>query len=165
MEAAITEGADFEEAYNQAYRTVSPNGFSEIEEEVFFFLTFHKQLNMKRILFFCGFATTFLLSFGFLFKLMHWPMAQNILLTGLCALLFTLLYLAFYSVKTVHPLSLPHRLRIFTGLLCGLMMATGSILKILHYPGASLLIVLSVALLNLVFLPLFFYQLYRKSIA
>lgn len=165
MEAAMAEGAGFEEAYRQAYQTVSPNGYEEIEEEIIFLLTFHKQLNMKRILFIGGFTTTFLLSFGFLFKLMHWPMAGNILLIGLCTLLCTILYLAVYSFRMSYPLPLPHRIRIFTGLVCGFFIATGSILKALHYPGASLMIVLGMVLLNLVFLPLFFYQLYKKSIA
>lgn len=165
METAIDQGADFEEAYRKAYQTVSPNGFREIEEEVFFLLTFHKQLNMKRILFASAFITTFLLSFGFLFKLMHWPMASNILLIGFTGLLFTIVCLAVYSFRMANQLPVPYRIRIFTGLVCGLLMGIGSLLKILHYPGASLIIVLSMVLLNLVFLPMFFYQLYKKSIA
>lgn len=165
MEAAITAGAGFEEAYDEAYRTVCPNGYGEIEEEVSFLLTFNKRLNMKRILFIGGFMTTFLLSFGFLFKLMQWPMASKILLAGLFSLLLLLSYLAVYSFKAAASLPGLHRLRIATGLVCGVLIATGSILKILHYPGASIMIVLSMALLNLMFFPLFFYQMYKKSLA
>lgn len=165
METAMEQGADFEAAYQQACQAVSPNGFREIEEEVFFLLTFHKQLNMKRILFTSGFITTFLLSFGSLFKLMHWPMATYILLTGFAALLLTLAGLGVYSFRMAGTLPASYRIRTAAGLLSGLLLTAGSMFKILHYPGASIMLALGMVILNLIFLPMFFYQLYKKSIA
>jgi len=165
MEASMHVQTPLAEAYQQACRTIIPDGARQIEEEAFFLLTYHKQLNMKRVLFSTGFLSTFLLSFGFLFKLMHWPFATVILTCGLAALLITLGALVLNTGYTLRSLSTPMRVRIVTGLFCGLLIVTGSMFKILHYPGANIMIVCGLVLLNLVFLPMFFYQLYRKAIA
>lgn len=165
MEATMQPDTSLAAAYRQACSSIMPDGARQIEEETFFLLTYHKQLNMKRVLFSTGFLSTFLLSFGFLFKLMHWPFANAILTCGLTALLITLGALVLHTGYTLRALSTPMRVRIITGLFSGLLIVTGSMFKILHYPGASIMIVCGLVLLNLVFLPMFFYQLYRKSIA
>lgn len=165
MELHMADGLAFEAAYALACATVCPNGMTEIEEETYFLLTYNKQLNMKRILFSLGFVSTFLLSFGFLFKLMHWPFASGLMIAAFAALFLTLAVLLVYSLQTLRALSLPARIRVISGLFSGILLAAGSIFKMLHYPGASMMIVVSLVLLNLLFLPLFFYQLYRKSIA
>lgn len=165
VEACMETYGSLEAAYRHACHIICPNGPKEIEEELFFLLTYNKLTNMKRILFSTGFLSTFLLSFGFLFKLMHWPFANIILTCGYFMLLVTLVALALNTRYTLRALSTPMRIRIITGLFCGLLLAVGSLFKILHYPGASIMLVTGLALLNLVFLPMFFYQLYRKSIA
>lgn len=165
MEATIQADTSLAEAYLQACRVIIPDGARQIEEEAFFLLTYQKQLNMKRVLFSTGFLSTFLLSFGFLFKLMHWPFATAILTCGLAALFITLGALILNTGYTLRSLSTPMRLRIVSGLFSGLLIVTGSMFKILHYPGANIMIVCGLVLLNLVFLPMFFYQLYLKSIA
>lgn len=165
IEVLMAEQMPFEQACNKAYEMVCPNGFREIEEETFFLLTYKKQLSMKRILFLLGFLSTFLLSFGFLFKLMHWPMARGIILCGFALLLLTLGVLAVYSMQTLKSMPANTQVRMMAGLFSGLLLTAGSIFKVLHYPGASIMMVTGLVLLNIVFLPLFFYQLYRKSIA
>lgn len=165
IEAFMTEQMPFEEACSKAYQAVCPNGFREIDEETFFLLTYKKQLSMKRILFLLGFLSTFLLSFGFLFKLMHWPMATGIILCGFALLLLTLGVMAVYSVQTLKLMQASTQVRMITGLFSGLLLTAGSIFKMLHYPGASIMMVTGLVLMNIVFLPMFFYQLYRKSIA
>lgn len=164
IEAIMDEDTPLATAYQQALSMVCPNGAREIEEETFFLLTYNKQVNMKRVLFSTGFLSTFLLSFGFLFKLMHWPFASIILTCGLAVLFIALGALLVNMRYTLQSLSTPMRIRTITGLVCGLLIVTGSLFKILHYPGASMLLVVGLVLLNMVFLPMFFYQLYRKSV-
>lgn len=165
MEIALTSGADIDTAYTQAITAVCPEGYRAIEEEVSFLLTYHKHVHMKRLLFALGFASTFLLSFGFLFKLMYWPGAHTMLLGGLAFLLLTLTSLAVFTFRVMGSLPAAHQLRMTAGLASGLLIVAGSICKIQHYPGAAVLLVSGMVLLNLLFLPLFFYQLYRKSVA
>lgn len=165
MEAHITQHTSLEAAYRHAFGMVCPEGARQIEEETFFLLTINKQLNMKRVLFSTGFLSTFLLSFGFLFKMLHWPGATMILTAGLASVLVTLGALILNTGFTLRSLNTPTRVRTITGLFCGLLLVTGSMFKILHYPGASVMILVGLVLLNFIFLPMFFYQLYRKSIA
>lgn len=165
IESFMTEHIPFEEACDKAYQAVCPNGLREIEEETFILLTYTKQLSMKRILFVLGFLSTFLLSFGFLFKLMHWPLATGIMLSGFGVLFLTLGVMVIYLLQTMKSMQAALQVRMIAGLFSGLLLTAGSIFKMLHYPGASVMIVSGLMVLNLVFLPLFFYQLYRKSVA
>lgn len=43
--------------------------------------------------------------------------------------------------------------------------STAFLFKIMHWPGASVILVLGVVLLNLGFLPMYFYDRYKRSIA
>lgn len=156
---------DFEELLHDALYALAPNGVHEIEEERFFLFHFQKQITMKRILFFGGFATTFLLSTGFTFKLMHWPGASILLVLGNVSLLFTMMIIAANAIKNIQAHSAAFRIRIFTGVLAAILIGTGSIFKVQHWPGASIQFVSGMLLLNFIFLPMFFYQLYRQSIA
>jgi len=165
MESLMHQPADFESAYRQACLMVYPNGPREIEEETFFLLTFNKQTNMKRILFSAGFLSTFLISFGFMFKFFHWPGANIVFISGLAILFITLGVLLVYSSKTLRTQPQATRIRVLTGLVSGALIAAGSIFKILWYPGANMMIFTGMLMLNLVFLPMFFYQLYKKSMA
>ena len=158
-------GEDFEWLLDQALQILAPNGVHEIEEERFFLFHFHKQLTMKRILFFSGFATTFLLTTGFTFKLMHWPGANICLITGNIALIATAFIIATNAFRRARSHSAAFNVRVFTGVLAAILIAGGSIFKVLHFPTASIQFVLGILLLNFVFLPLFFYQLYKQSLS
>ncbi len=52
-----------------------------------------------------------------------------------------------------------------TGFIATCLTTTGLLFKIQHWQGASVMLVLGIALLNLAFLPMFFYDRYRKSVA
>lgn len=155
----------FEELLQQALRAVAPGGVHEIEEERYFLFHFQKQITMKRILFFGGFATTFLISMGIMFKLMHWPGASIMLVWGNASLIFTMVLVAANAFKNIKVHSAAFRLRIFAGVVSAILIGTGSIFKAHHWPGASIMFVLGMVILNFIFLPMFFYHLYRQSIA
>ncbi|WP_159802039.1 hypothetical protein [Flavobacterium sp. MK4S-17] len=55
------------------------------------------------------------------------------------------------------------RVLYITGYLTGFFISTGSIFKIMHWPVASILIVLGFITFNFTFLPLFFYHWYKNS--
>jgi len=164
-ETMDAQGLDFETAYRLAFTAITPDGMQDIQEELFFLLTIKKQTNMKRIIYGAGFLATFLISSGFLFKNLHWPGASVILFTGFFALIVTLVTLLIHSMKFMKNYPPGYNLRMFSGFAAGTLISVGSMFKILHYPTANIQTVLGMAILNLVFLPLFFLHLYRKSIA
>jgi hypothetical protein len=50
------------------------------------------------------------------------------------------------------------------GFLAFFSIFTGILFKIMHWPGASVSLVLGVLLLNVGFLPMFFYDRYKRSL-
>ena len=120
---------------------------------------------MKKILFFSGFATTFLLTTGFTFKQLHWPGANVLLTLGNSGLIFTILLIASNGIRQASNHTTAFNVRIFTGVIAALLIAMGSLFKLFHFPSANIQFVLGILLLNFVFLPLFFYQLYKQSVS
>src|ERR1035438_3773147 len=95
----MLQGNDFETAYNKAFRAITPNGMHEIQEELFFLLTFKKQTNMKRIIYGFGFFAAFLISTGLMFRIMHWPGATILLFLGFTSLLMTMFAITGNAMK------------------------------------------------------------------
>jgi hypothetical protein len=54
--------------------------------------------------------------------------------------------------------------RMLVGFAAVLLISVGSIFKSLLYPGSNMLVLSGMVLLNLVFLPMFFYHLYKQAL-
>lgn len=163
MEERIEHGVDFENAYDEAVAAIYPNGAKEIEFELYFIMTFNKQLSMKRLIFFLGFLAAFLLSTGTMFKTMYWPGASVILVTGFAMALLTVLASAILLIRFLHNRSLLFWCRSITGLVAVSLISVGFMFKIFHFPGASILYAFGTVTLNFVFLPMLFYHFYKHG--
>ncbi|HRO43044.1 MAG TPA: hypothetical protein PL009_09430 [Flavipsychrobacter sp.] len=155
---------DFNVLLEEALALLAPSGLHEIEEERFFLFHFHKQLTMKKLIFFSGFATSFLFATGITFKQMHWPWANILLFGANMALISVILLIARNGFKHARAHSTMSGVRVATGVIAALLIAAGNIFKLFHFPTANIQFVLGMLLLNFVFLPLFFFQLYKQSI-
>jgi hypothetical protein len=166
VEEQVAKGVEFEKAYWDAYRIISPNGIQEIEEETFLLLTLNKQTTMKKLLYLVGFVSAFCLSSNILFRHLKWEGANYFMMVGMLSLLLGVLpiigYLVVKSAKLLAPLE---KFRMGVGLVSGAFISVGMIFKVLHYPGANISFVIGMILFNLIFLPIFFYQLYKRSVA
>ena len=156
---------DFDVLLRDALTLLAPNGVHEIEEERYFLFHFHKQLTMKRVLFFSGFATCFLVSTGLTFKLMHWPGANVLLTTGFFGMIVSIMLITVNALSRLKENPVAYNFRVFIGAVAALLIAVGSIFKIFEFPSANKQFVLGMFLLSFIFLPMFFYQLYKRSIA
>lgn len=165
IESKMSEGFSFEESIKEASISIAPNGVNEIEEELFFITHFKTQITMKRILYFSSFLVAFSLSFYLLFKHLHWPYANALLQLGNVILLFfalpSLVALAF---KNKNSLDKMDKTRLSIGILAGTLISTGMIFKGLHFPYASIIFTIGCGIFACIFLPIFFYQLYQKSV-
>jgi hypothetical protein len=99
-----------------------------------------------------------------MFKLMHWPGASAILVTGNLSLTVCLLAILFglLTSKTTSP-RLTYSRNLF-GIVGGMLVASGIFFKIMHWQGGSILLVLGMFLITFIFLPIFFWQLYRSEL-
>lgn len=165
VESKMSEGFSFEESIKEASVSIAPNGISEIEEELFFIIHFKTQITMKRILFFSSFLFAFSISLYFLFKVLQWPYANALLMVGNVTLLFAVLpSLVTLALKNKNSLEKMDKVRLTIGVLAGVLISIGMIFKVLYFPGAGVMFVLGCGIFACVFLPIFFYQLYQKSI-
>ncbi|GAA4459437.1 hypothetical protein GCM10023093_00430 [Nemorincola caseinilytica] len=164
IEEQIDSGADFEAAYNTAFRAITPNGMQEIQEELFFLINFKKQTNMKRMIYGLGFTAAFMISTGIMFRSMHWPGAAVILVWGFATLLLTVCLMMATSLKQMAKQSRTYNLRIFSGLIAGVLIASGNLFKLHSFPTANMQMVAGMFILNFAFLPMLFFQLYKRAI-
>lgn len=163
VEELMSAGLTFEMAVDQAFQNLSPNGVHEIEREVYIILINQTLQTMKIILFFTGFVAAFCIMTGMLFRMLHWPAADEILFAGDAALIVSMMTLIMTSVRSMKVLPKEVFFRIMAGAAGGLFFGSGSLFKVMHWPSANMQILLGVFLLAFLFLPLFFWQLYKRE--
>ena len=164
IEELLLTGADFESAYKIAFQAITPNGMHEIQEELDFILNHKQQTIMKRIIYFSCFLTVFCISTVIMFKTMHWPGASILFLAAFFLVIATAIILFSNSIKHWRSHTAGYNVRVVTGFISALLISVGAIFKSLHYPTAGAQVVAGVLLLNLIFLPMFFYHLYQGKI-
>ena len=164
VEDEMKRGMDFKEAYDKAYQYIVPGGFDEIQQETVFLLTKKKIQIMKKTIYLSAFLTSVGFTTGGLFKIMHWPFAGIIILLSSMVLILALLPSLFiHQYKKEVSKVFTNKLSYILGY-SGLAMLLASILfKIFHWPMSSVLLVVSVLVLNLGFFPLLFLKMYKKS--
>lgn len=160
MEVRMQQGESFEEAFQYTLSLFGPGGLKQVQNETFELLT-EMNATMKKVTFGFGLTSTFLLLAGTIFKLMHWPGANVMFMLG--AVILALIYL---------PLILRHKLKESPGNeavmhisgFVGLAFTTvGSLFKIMHWPGASVLLLIGMGTLAFIYVPIYFYKKYQVS--
>lgn len=165
IEMDMNRGLGFDEAFERAQQQTAPNGLDEIQKETVFLLNYNRILFMKRFTYISGFMASFSLAVGFLFKILHQPGANAMALFGLGGLAFVFLPLILADrFKHLGSQATIEKVKWVFGILSAVTFAFGGAFKILHYPGAGLLLAFSFLFFCVGFLPLLFFRMYKKSI-
>lgn len=164
IEDAMSKGAEFETAFEDAAKDIAPNGVKEIEFELFLLINFNKQLSMKKTIFIIGFLSAFLLSSGIMFRTMHWPGANVMLVTSLSLVLITMVTVLLHLFSFTKNQSTLFWFRSITGVVSIMLIASGFLFKMFHMPTAAIQYTLGTLIFNLTFLPMFFYHLYKSGV-
>ncbi len=112
---------------------------------------------MKRVIYFLGIVSANLMLFGSLFKAMHWPGASILLALGILIFCFAFLPLSLrsnYIDQTVKNNKWLYIVTYFVFAIC----LVGALFKIMHWPGAGILLVIGVPLPFVLFLPVYLYH-------
>ena len=119
---------------------------------------------MKRATFISGYVFTALITLGALFKVLHLPGAMIMLIIGLTgfAVVFLPLLLVNHFRRNLNFL-LSEKLKWALGLLSAIALTAGTLFKILHFPGAALMLGVGALLFVFGFLPFLFFRMYRNS--
>jgi cation transport ATPase len=158
IEEILVTSGDFELAYNIAFQAITPNGMHEIQEEFHFILNYNQQTIMKRIIYLSSFLTVFCISTAVMFKAVHWPGAAILIQTAFILVIINAVTLFSNSIKHWRSHTAGYNLRAVTGFIAALLISVGAIFKSFHYPTGGIQIVTGILLLNLIFLPMFFYH-------
>jgi hypothetical protein len=122
----------------------------------------YRDVNQKQqaIIYIVAFISGLMFMAGVLFKIMHWPFAQLLFFPGLA--LITFLMIPLIIVMKLKKLKV-NKSVFLTGLVSLMIVLTGLICKINHWPFAGILLMIGSIFLVIVFLPMYYFLEVRKS--
>jgi hypothetical protein len=164
VEKELSEGIHFEKALSIALNDLNPCGVAAIEQELLLLLTLQIPIIMKKLLYGCGFIAATGIASGLLFRQFLWPGSALLMFVGCTALFVAMLTLVYQLVKFPGIMPMRSRIRLIAGVLSGLLIASGTIFKIQSFPTANIQVGLGMAVLIVVFIPLFFWELYQREL-
>jgi hypothetical protein len=157
IEQELEENGDFELFYQQTILRFFKSDLWEIEEETLRLLTFENYYTMKKIMLLSGAISTAALSIGIIFKFMHWPGANALIVVGILLASFVFLPLTF-TLRFKEKQNLRDKGIIVIGSLSAILISLHVLFKIMHWPFANMLGTLSFFIVLLVFLPVYFFS-------
>ena len=119
---------------------------------------------MKKLLYVCGFIAAIGMSSGIMFRQFNWSGSAVLMLIGSIGLLVAMGTLLYQVVKFPGIMSVQARIRLIAGALGGILVSTGTLFKIQHFPTANIQVGLGMIILIILFIPLFFWELYQREI-
>jgi hypothetical protein len=165
IEKMLENGIAFDEALKRSISLLAPDGLHDIEVELDHVLKPKIPTIMKTSLYFFGFIAAFFILLGIMFRIMHWPGADVLLIIGDMSLIFCMLTLLVSVARFSAAFDSASRVRTMAGAIGGFLLGVGGAFKVLHWPSASIQLVLGITIITFVFLPMFFWQLYKKEIS
>ncbi len=118
---------------------------------------------IRKTIFIAGFVGALALTAGVMFKLLHFPGGDQLFIAGFLTLFMGFIpLLVLDRYKVIREQAFQDRLKVFAGTSASVLVGMAGLFKILHFPGADVLLVVGAVLFALGFLPLFFLSLYHK---
>ena len=166
VEVLVKRGESFDNAVGEAIVDLAPNGLKDLEIQTRYLLNSKRIVIMKKLMYSAGFIGAVLISIGSLFKIMHWPSANIMVISGMIA--FLLLFVPLFALdryKVQASKAMSGKIKILVGSVSAFLIGLSVVFKMMHLMGASVLLVLGVGLFTFGFLPFLFFSLYKKSIS
>lgn len=165
IESQIAQGHAFDASLSLAFKEIAPNGVEELEQELDQMLSFKPLTSMKRMFYAATFVATVFLTFSVLAKSWNWQDGTEIcLLAGNSTLVLLVLpTAAIMAGRSYHLLTKLDLFRTVVGVTAGYCIGVGMIFKVLSFPLANFLFNTGMIILLALFLPVFFFQMYRRA--
>ncbi|HEY9046982.1 MAG TPA: hypothetical protein VIN08_13855 [Ohtaekwangia sp.] len=165
VEMKMEKNIPFDVALTNALQELAPDGLAELEQETLLLLN-AKMINMKKVMYGIGFASTSSMSMGITFKLLHMPGGEQLITYGFLtfALVFLPLVVVNHFKVNLHA-PWTDRVRIFLGILSALATGMAVVFKLFNLQWADVLLLTGAALFSFGFLPFLFFTMYKKSIS
>ncbi len=156
IEERLEHGKDFDRAFEESFSVFGEFGLLRIQQETTILLN-QKTHIMKPITFISGLSCSLLLIAGTVFKMLHWPGANMLVLAGVLFLL--VLFLPNYFLERIRleqtRMGLMAQLAAWIG---GTALLLGTTFKMMHWPFAYILIYSGTGILFFIHLPMLLYK-------
>jgi hypothetical protein len=153
VENKLEESGDFERFYESIIKTFYKKELKEIEEETITLLNNKHYYAMKKIMIGSGIISAILLSIGIILKFLHMPGAAVGIVTGVTS--FSLIFLPLmFLLKLKEKESSRDKILLGLGSLVTVLISMAILFKIMHWPYANMMGLLSVGILILLYLPI-----------
>ena len=151
IETEMLPNSNFEEFYRSIIHRFYKHELREIQEETQLLLTFKNYYAMKKVMILSGAFSAFTFIIGSLFKIMHWPGAAVMLLTGI--VFFCFLFLPILSIlKVKEQKQSKDKLLIGIATIFGIVICLATLFKVMHWPFANILWTSSLGILFFLFI-------------
>jgi hypothetical protein len=149
-----------EHNFEEFYQSILPRFFRrelrEIQDETTLLLTFKNYYTMKKIMLNSGIFSAFMFLIGAIFKIMHWPGAGFILLTSIA--IFSIVFLPLLSILRVkEQKQTKDKVVIAVATIFGILISIATLFKVMHWPGANFMWIISLSILFFAFIPIYFF--------
>lgn len=161
IEQELEENGDFEHFYRKTITRFYKKELGEIEEEANYLLQFKHYYAMKKTMLVSGVTSVSMLSLGLILKFLHMPGAGILLVSGI--FLLSLLFLPLMMIlRLKEKTESTDKLLVVLGVFSAITMSLGVLFKIMYWPGANMLSMISLLNILFIFLPFYFYNGLRK---
>jgi len=163
IENELDEYRNFETVYQKTLLLFGEKGLKEIQEETNRLLTFKHYYFMNSTMKISGYVSSMLILIGSFFKFQHWPGANVMIVVGvffLATLFLPLLFILKFKSTDENNRSIVLSI---IGFVSSLLICVGILFRILHWPGARMMIVIGCVLLLLGYLPIYILSIYKNT--
>jgi hypothetical protein len=154
IEMEMEQGMTFNDAYRKVRTAMGRKRIRQLQDETLTLIN-KKYRRMKRMMYGLGVAAPVLVIIAALFKVNHWPGGSVLITLGLfiTGMVFLPLFVM-VRIRDTRRMDEPVPLTLYlTGMISGMITILGTLFKVQHWPGASIMLMLGLAGLALGFLP------------
>lgn len=156
VEYELEPGGNFENFYRQTIPRFFKKELKEIEEEATLLLTFKNYYAMKKTMNTVGIIASIGIALGAIFRFQHWPGANVMLLLGVILISFVFLPLMF-TLKLRESKEKRDKTVLILGCVVSIFFIVATAFRLMHWPGANMLLGISVLSLLFIFVPVYLF--------
>ncbi len=161
VEEGMDSGSDFETSYHQVLDSIGDRTLPVIQHQTLLNLD-KKYQRMKNFTYLSGLTSAIITILGSLAKRMHWPGAGMMITVGMIMIVFVFLPLYFFS-RHREQVERKNPVYAIVGYITIALLLAGATFKIMHWPGAGVLIYASVGFVLIGFMPLYVVNAFQRS--
>lgn len=161
LEKEMQSGNDFNTSYQHVMGSIPEKQLPLIQHQTLLNLD-KKFQRMKKITYQFGLVSAILVIVGSIFKKLHWPGSGVLLTVGILLVVLGFLPLYFRSSYREQP-EKKNPVYGVVGYITLALLLAGALFKIMHWPGANVMIYVSTGFLIIGFVPLYVVNVFQRS--